>query len=269
LDSVFKVFNFFDTQEFFLILITIIWLGFSWRAGMRLFYILALSHIINMGLKHGFALPRPFHIDPTLGIIHVGGYGFPSGAAQNALLLSGLLIMYWKSRWSWLVAAVYTLCISFSRLYLGVHFPLDILGGWLAGILLLGLYCLLVPAVESLIQKLTPLQALIINQSLLVILIACWPTGTIISLSACAMGLGVGVFLNQCFHLFLPSPKSWIEFAIRIAIGIIGIFILYNLIFARLPLHSMIALFFLFFSIGLWISFFASYICNKISLRLD
>ncbi len=191
LDNLIKLFDFFDRQEFLFILIPVIWLGFGWRFGMRIFYLLALSHIVNYELKNLFALPRPFHLDPTVGIIQVSGYGFPSGAAQSAILLSGLLLIYWRSRWKWVIAATYTILLSFSRVYLGVHFPVDILGGWIVGFLLLGVYLLVFPKVEYFFERRSPLNALLINYFLLMAMMLWLPSKTIVSICACAIGLGM------------------------------------------------------------------------------
>lgn len=265
LDSLIKLFDFFDRQEFLFILIPFIWLGYTWIGGIRLFYTVAFSHIVNHGLKHWVALPHPFHEDSTLGVIQVGGYSFPSGAAQTAVLLSGLLIIYWNNRWKWAIAATYTLLISFSRVYLGVHFPTDILGGWIVGFLLLGVYLLLFPKITSFFKELPPLAALLISQSLLLLLMFCLPSKSMISICACAAGLGLGVFINRRFSISLPSPTLKRELLMRASIGSIGVFLLHFLVFTFLPLSSLREVFFQ-FTIGLWISFIAYSICLKLRM---
>ena len=139
-DGFFKFLDFFDRQEFFFVLIPAVWLGRGWKWGLRLFYILFLSSLTNHALKELFLSPRPFHIDPNVGIIQVAGNGFPSGAAQTVVLLSGLLLNFWKSSWKWSVVFFYIAFVSFSRVYLGIHFPTDILGGLASGCVLLLLY---------------------------------------------------------------------------------------------------------------------------------
>ena len=59
---------------------------------------------------------------------------FPSGhaMASSALALS-LIVIFWSTKWRWLVLAgaiFYVVIIALTRLYLGVHYPTDILAGW-------------------------------------------------------------------------------------------------------------------------------------------
>lgn len=65
-------------------------------------------------------------------------YGFPSGHAMSSMtLVVALVVLTWGSRWCWFVLAVgggFVLAIGWTRLYLGVHYPSDILAGWAASI---------------------------------------------------------------------------------------------------------------------------------------
>lgn len=65
-------------------------------------------------------------------------YGFPSGHAMSSMtLVAALVILTWGSRWRWLVlivGVIFVLVIGWTRLYLGVHYPSDILAGWMASI---------------------------------------------------------------------------------------------------------------------------------------
>jgi membrane-associated phospholipid phosphatase len=65
-------------------------------------------------------------------------YGFPSGHAMSSMtLVAALVILTWGTRWFWsvvIVGTIFVIAIAWTRLYLGVHYPSDILAGWMASI---------------------------------------------------------------------------------------------------------------------------------------
>lgn len=133
LDPIFLFLNYFDTPYFAAFLITLVWLGFSYRWGLKVTYLFFISGLLNYALKYAFELPRPTVAMPELGMFLFKSPGFPSGGAQTAFLFGSLLISQYKNLAAWIVGIFYILLISFSRLYLGLHYPIDILGGWTVG----------------------------------------------------------------------------------------------------------------------------------------
>lgn len=88
--------------------------------------------VLNVILKAVFERARPDLWDQ---LVHESSYSFPSGhSMMTAALGSALIVALWNSRWRWWAigfAAIYIPFIGFTRLYLGVHYPTDVLAGWL------------------------------------------------------------------------------------------------------------------------------------------
>jgi undecaprenyl-diphosphatase len=102
---------------------------------------------------------RPSHVDKLKGLVHLvngysgGNYGFASSHAANAIgfaMLSSLVLnkrIYTYSIFTWAIITAY------SRIYLGVHYPLDVFGGLIIGVLAaLGCYWLIYKFRPGLIQ---------------------------------------------------------------------------------------------------------------------
>lgn len=121
-----------------------------WFTGRRPLATLAL---LGLGGAVGtaFMMKLIFHrIRPELWprVIVEHGASFPSGhATVSAALVTFLALIAWRTRWRWLaviLGAFYALLVGYSRLVLGVHYPTDVLAGWLTGLsLVLGAYQLL------------------------------------------------------------------------------------------------------------------------------
>ena len=103
------------------------------REGVFAGIALAGSALLNLGAKQLFARERPslwesIHPETT--------YSFPSGHAMGSMTLAMVLVLLaWRTRWRWWVAIpalAFALSVGVSRVYLGVHYPSDILAGWAA-----------------------------------------------------------------------------------------------------------------------------------------
>lgn len=126
---------------FFLILLPIIYWSLHRQLGTRLLFALTFSFAIGVLLKEQFAAPRPFHIDPTLAnLVEQTGYGFPSIHVIHAVCVWGYAALFLRRRWLLLAVAIYALAQCWARVYLGVHFPHDVIGGLLVGCVSLWLF---------------------------------------------------------------------------------------------------------------------------------
>ena len=135
-----KFFSFFGTEDFFMLALPILYWCVDSMLGIRVAVILMLSTSLNGALKMAFHGPRPYWYSPSVrGLAAETSFGVPSNHAQSATVIWGIMAAYLRKWWAWLVAIFLIILIGLSRLYLGVHFPHDVLLGWLIGGLLLWL----------------------------------------------------------------------------------------------------------------------------------
>ncbi len=137
-----KGFTFLGSEEFFLLALPIVYWCIDTRIGLRIGLALLLTGGLNAILKLAFFEPRPYWVNPQVkALVSETSFGVPSGHAQIAAGLWGMLASQIKRPWAWAVATFLILMIGLSRLYLGAHFLHDVLLGWLLGVL--GLWALL------------------------------------------------------------------------------------------------------------------------------
>ena len=137
LDGLMDIGSSIGLPEFFLVLIPFIYWTIDRRIGMRTMLVLLYFDFINASLKILFHQPRPFWLGGVETLSAEGSYGIPSGHSGRTLAVAGYLATQVKKNWFWVIASLYILLVGISRMYLGMHFPQDVLGGWLLGILVI------------------------------------------------------------------------------------------------------------------------------------
>lgn len=119
-------------EVFFLAIAILFYWCVSKRQGYYILMTGVVGSVINQWLKIIFRIPRPWILDPTFtpvgdAVAEATGYSFPSGHTQNVAGTFGCIGRYNRQRWVKISCVVLILLVSFSRMYLGVHTPMDVL----------------------------------------------------------------------------------------------------------------------------------------------
>ncbi|HZK12087.1 MAG TPA: phosphatase PAP2 family protein [Atribacterota bacterium] len=271
LDSFFRAITSLGEELFYLLFFSFLIWCVDFYLGIRVGIIFLLSLYVNSGVKEIFQQPRPFDIVPEIQKAHAYGYGFPSGHAQSSMVVWGsIAIAYWKKQiWIRYLSVLLILLIGFSRIYLGVHFPTDVLGGWLLGGLILGLsYFIFLKIKLNFIQKNMIFK--IIGITLFpVILLKIQSSSDMISGVAALTGVGYGLLIFSS-SIGGIRPGSWLQRFYSFLLGLFGIGILYLGLKLMLPSEGQafyqLCRFFRYLLLGMWISFGAPWLFIRMRL---
>lgn len=183
--------------------VIIVYWCFDKYRGLNLAFILSTSVVLNTGLKGLFRIPRPYtyhsginHLDRITGV----GWSFPSGHAQlTASAMVGLYLNF-KNRIFAALALVVPILVSFSRIYLGVHTPVDVLCGMAIGAVWAWVVFTLVRRITTSGKTITLLLFCAV-QLLFSIL---FPHHDFIRIAGLCMGFVVGFLLDETYLHFSP-----------------------------------------------------------------
>ncbi|MBQ8404625.1 MAG: phosphatase PAP2 family protein [Clostridia bacterium] len=145
-DAIVGALTYLGDEIAFLATALVVFWCFSKHRGYYLMSVGFCGVVINQTLKLIFRIPRPWVLDPNFKAVESAipaatGYSFPSGHTQNAAGTFGGLARGAKKTWARIVLVAIVVLVSFSRMYLGVHTPKDVLVSLLVGaVLVFALY---------------------------------------------------------------------------------------------------------------------------------
>lgn len=242
--------TFLGDEEFYLLVFPVLYWSVSRRVGIRLGAMLLLTSSVNAIGKLLVASPRPPFLDPSLERVPETTFGIPSGHAQNAVAVWGLLGATVRRWWAVVGAVLLSAAIGWSRVHLGAHFLEDVLVGWAVGAVLLGLFLLLQGRVAAWWLRLRPAMQVLAGVVASLVFITPgvvlsarlqgqhvpWPgladpvatTGAsaVVTPAATLAGLLAGLVLLRVRGGFDSGGALHLRFA-RVAVGMVGVIVLW------------------------------------------
>ena len=131
LDTVMAAITHLGEETVFMVAALFVFWCVSKRHGYYLLAIGFAGTVLNQFLKLLFRIPRPWVLDSDFTIVESAraqatGYSFPSGHSQNAIGTFGGIARFARRKWVRAAAIVAAVLVPLSRMYLGVHTPLDV-----------------------------------------------------------------------------------------------------------------------------------------------
>jgi membrane-associated phospholipid phosphatase len=218
LDSVFNAINFLQTEEFFLLALPIVWWCVNKRVGAALALLFLSSDYLVRFIKGLTALPRPYQLDPRVRPLDPQtDSSFPSAGTMATVIFWGYVAAQFRRRalWVWAIAAI--ILVGLARIYLGVHYPTDVIASILIGAIIL-VVVLRGNVVERIAAAPRAGQWLMAIGVPLLLAAIYLNAETAVGLGA-MLGFGVGVLLEDQFVRFEPRTAWWKQ-VLKLALGL-------------------------------------------------
>ena len=135
LNTLFEAITILGEETLIILFVVAIWFAVDRKLAQQVFFVTATSLSINGIIKNFAQVPRPF----TNGISCVRvdtatGYAFPSGHTQGFATWSSFFAAKFKKTWISILVGVLITAVAVSRLYLGAHYPSDVIVGVALGV---------------------------------------------------------------------------------------------------------------------------------------
>ncbi|MHB1413772.1 MAG: phosphatase PAP2 family protein [Chloroflexota bacterium] len=226
LDAFFQAVTVLGQEDLFLLLVPLLLWCVDFGLGARLAFLYIISTCVYVDLKDLLQQPRPFVFDPSVQLVAADGYSLPSGHSQSAVVMWGALALWWGKRWAWVAAIVVAGLVGLSRVYLGVHFPVDVLAGWAIGVAFLAFYARVGADLWAGLAKVGLGTQVLLALGIPLSLLTMNPTEDIASATGTLAGLGLGLALGRRYASFSPLAPAR-QVALRLLVGFAVIVVLY------------------------------------------
>jgi len=198
------------SDEFLMIVLASMYWCVDKSLGYLTGIVLLASAGLNNLIKDIVRAPRPSA--PAVRVVYTGGatgFSFPSGHTQNAMAFWGVLTRETRTRAIMRAALVVIPLVGLSRMYLGVHWPADVLGGILFGGLVVALYPSLASAGARVFEGRLLALRCAVPLVLSVVFLAGDPTLDAAKIAGFVAGFGSGAVFENAFIRFSElGPKS-------------------------------------------------------------
>ncbi len=232
-----QIISLFASEVFVIAVVPAIYWCVHRKKGAELGLLVLGSAFVNLWTKQLCAWPRPYEIIPSLGLTKESTYGMPSGHSQLSVVFWAYAVQFLPKKWRIPVLIGCPLLIGFSRVYLGVHFPSDVIGGYLVGAVFFALFSLFGTGIEQSLQKFGWRVRVLIAAALSFVMNLLLPADTMIS--GAFLGASIG-FAFASRNIPIETEGAVMQKVVRYIVGIASTGLVYfALKFASGPLNAL------------------------------
>jgi membrane-associated phospholipid phosphatase len=222
LDAVGQTLHVTGQTLFYIVLLALVFWCINKTLGRQLFFAVVLSSMSAELIKYLLQTPRPYlaYPDQVVALVDQPGYGFPSSHVTMSLVIWGCVALWLKRRWVWAAVGCYVLLMGWARMYTGVHYPQDVIGGIALGALVLWGY--------ARVLEVFPLwwarsdartQAIIVVLLGLAIALPLGSSKDGLTVSGAFIGGGLGIMVEAWFVRFSPGG-DYLRRGLRFIVGL-------------------------------------------------
>lgn len=248
LDVFFEFLTLFGEETILVLLAAFIFLSVDKNKGYKLIFTIASGTCFNALIKNIVKFDRPIGIEGIVSnrVETATGYSFPSGHTQATSTFWTSLSIIVKNKILYVFSAILITLVAISRLYLGVHWPTDVIFGALFGVL----WAILIGKVFDYIQKNKNYKLLVGSSLVFVILTILLGDNDFYKSAGLLLGLSIGYVIEDKYvNLSIDMTKR--NKSITYVVLIVGLLIIKSglkLIFPQTLIFSMIR----YFLVGFW-----------------
>lgn len=259
LDKFFIYVTMMGEEGFFMIAAVLIYWCIDKNFGYRMGFAYLTNALINGGIKEALKVPRPIG-EPGIRSLRTetaGGYSFPSGHSQSAASFWASVMFHVKQKWIYIACSIPVILVGISRLYLGVHRPVDVAAGISIGVLWV-LICNYMFHTAEKTGKKTIFLAIIIPMVVIMFIIK---NSDYYKVAGTALAFYIGYIIEPEYINFEVNAPYGIQ-VIKLLIGITIMLGIRVILKSLLP-QILISDFVRYFLMGVWVTIGAPYIFKK------
>lgn len=255
-DAIFSFFTMLGEETAFILIGLIFYWCISKKQGYYLLSIGLIGTVLNQFLKLIFRVPRPWVKDESFKIVESAreqatGYSFPSGHTQNSVGIFGGIALWNKNKFVKISAIIICVMVPLSRLYLGVHTPLDV---GVSIILSLVLIFLLYPIIRKTTAEVKTMRIVFLIMTIFSAAYLCFVsfykfpaevdvenlthgTETAYKMFGVIVGLWLSFEIDNKYLNFKTDGKWWVRI-LKLTVGLIPILVIKSVL--KTPLYTIV-----------------------------